>query len=66
MVTDPTYGTIPTTFNSVSDLIIYTEENMPVPNPYLIDMARYNHFIQFLDPEDAIIAAYYLSIPPFI
>jgi hypothetical protein len=66
MVTNPSYGTIPTTFNSISDLIIYNEENIPLPNPYLIDITRYNHFIQFLDLEDAIVAAYYLSIPPFI
>ena len=66
MVTDPAYGEISTTFNSISDLTIYNAENVPMPNPYLIDLEKYNHFIQFLEPEDAIIAAYYLSIPPLI
>jgi hypothetical protein len=43
-------------YNSVTDLVVYNPENIPIPAT--VDMARYEIFIQYLDHYNAIIAAY--------
>jgi hypothetical protein len=43
-------------YNSVTDLVVYNPENIPIPAT--VDMARYEVFIQYLDHYNAIIAAY--------
>ena len=43
-------------YNSVTDLVVYNPENIPIPAT--VDMGRYEVFIQYLDHYNAIIAAY--------
>jgi len=43
-------------YNSVTDLVVYNPENIPIPAT--VDMIRYEIFIQYLDHYNAIIAAY--------
>ena len=47
-------------YNSITDLVIYNPENIPIPDS--VDLNRYDVFIQYLDHYNAIIAAYDLNI----